>query len=313
MPRADSAVRNTLFFALTLGGMALAAGTIGLAADPPKPVPTHADVSYGPSPNQLIDIYLPPNGSKPYPVVLWFGGIWKPAKHPARLDYFGKANCAVIAVQTRTLTEAMEDKVSAPISYVANDACRVVQFVRLNAAKWDLDPRRIAVGGGSQGALPALYVACAGDRADPKSSDPVERVSTKVTCAAAYRSQPTIDPKRMQEWVPGVEWGAPALGCSFKESLKRRDELLPVISKWSPDALLHAGTPPLYFENEWGLTKPETVEETNYKVHSPAWGLGFQKLAQKAGVVCHVKYPGHPTEKYQDIWDFIVRELKAAP
>jgi acetyl esterase/lipase len=279
-----------------------------LGADP---APTYASISYGPSPHQVIDVYLPPKGSGPFPVVLWFGGIWKPARHAARLDYFGKANCAVIAVQTRTMTDAVNDKVSAPISYVADDACRVVQFVRLNAAKWNLDPQRIAVGGGSQGALPALYVACAGERAKPDSSDPVERVSTKVTCAAAYRSQPTIDPKRMQEWVPGVEWGAPALGYSFKESLKRREELLPIIAKWSPDALLHRGTPPIYFENEWGLTRPETVAETNYKVHSPAWAVGFQKLARQAGVVCYVKYPGHPSEKYQDMWDFIVQELKA--
>ena len=61
------------------------------------PKPTHADVSYGPSPRQRLDIYLPPNGPGPYPVVLWFGGIWKPSKHPARLDYFGKAGCAVVA------------------------------------------------------------------------------------------------------------------------------------------------------------------------------------------------------------------------
>jgi hypothetical protein len=115
----------------------------------------------------------------------------------------------------------------------------------------------------------------------------------------------------MQEWVPGVKWGAPALGCSFEESLKRRDELLPVIARWSPDALLHTGTPPLYFENEWGLTRPENVTQNNYDVHSPAWGVGFQKLAQQAGVVCYVKYPGHPSEKYQDIWDFVVQELTA--
>src|SRR5205807_7407253 len=132
----------------------------------PNPAPTHADVSYGPSPHQLIDIYLPPHSKGPYPVVLWFGGIWKPAKQPANLGFFWKANCAVIAVQTRTMTDAVADKVSVPISYVANDACRAVQFVRLNAAQWDLDPHRMAVGGGSQGALPALYIACAGERAD---------------------------------------------------------------------------------------------------------------------------------------------------
>ncbi|HEX4608492.1 MAG TPA: hypothetical protein VH092_09825, partial [Urbifossiella sp.] len=208
-------------------------------------------------------------------------------------------------------TDAVMDKVAVPVSYVADDAGRAVQFVRLNAARWNLDPNRIAVGGGSQGALPALYVTCSADRADPTAADPLGRVSTRVTCAAAYRSQPTIDPKRMQEWVPGVEWGAPALGHGFQESLRRREDLLPVIRAWSPDALLHKGTPPLYFENNWGLTRPDGVTETDYKVHSPAWSLGFQKLAAEKGVVCHVKYPGHPTEGYQDIWDFVARELKA--
>ena len=312
MARATSPFRNGLVLALTVCGVAPAMVAPRPANGAPEPAPTEADVSYGPHPNQRLDVYLPPKGDKPYPVVLWFGGIWKPAKHPARLDYFWDAHCAVVAVQTRTLTDAVDDKVSAPISYVAGDACRAVQFIRLNAAKWDFDPKRIAVGGGSQGALPALFVACAGERADPRSDDPVERVSTQVTCAAAYRAQPTIDPKRMQEWVPGVEWGAPALGCSFQESLKRRDELLPILSKWSPDALLHKGGPPLYFENNWGLTRPDAVTEADYKVHSPAWALGFQKLAEQAGVECHVKYPDHPTDKYQDIWDFVVQELKAA-
>src|SRR5579862_6206263 len=84
------------------------------AADPP---PTHANISFGPHANQLIDIYLPPDGDGPFPALLWFGGIWKPARHPARLDYFGKAHIAVIAVQTRTMTDAVADKVERPISY----------------------------------------------------------------------------------------------------------------------------------------------------------------------------------------------------
>jgi acetyl esterase/lipase len=280
-------------------------------ADAAPPMPSFAEVSYGPHAHQRIDIYLPPKGDGPFPAILWFGGIWKSDKHAVRLDYFPKNSVAVIAVQVRTMQDAVQDKVDPPISYVANDACRVVQFVRLNAEKYKLDPNRLAVGGGSQAALPALFVACTKDRSDPNSADPVERVSSKVTCVAAFRSQPSIDPKRMQEWVPGVEWGAPSLGCGFKDSLKRREELLPVISKWSPDALLHQGTPPIYFENNWGLTQPDNVKEMDYKVHSPAWALGFQKLAKEAGVECHVQYPGHPVEKYQDIWEFVVKELKA--
>lgn len=288
-----------------------------LCAEPPKPkpgpTPTFADVSFGPSPHQLLDIYVPPGSKEPCPVLIWYGGLWQPSKHVPDLNRFFPAGVAVVGVESRTLTDAMADKVKEPISYPMNDACRAVQFVRLNAAKWNLDPRRIAVAGGSQGTLPALYVGCAGERADPQSADPVERVSTQVTCVGAFRSQPTIDPQRMQEWVPGVAWGAPAFGCSFEESLKRRAELLPVIQKWSPDHLLHKGAAPIYFENEWGLTAPGgEITEGNYKVHSPAWGLGFQKLAQQAGVTCYNKFLDHPSEKYKDIWEFLVKELQAS-
>jgi len=51
--------------------------------------------------------------------------------------------------------------------------------------------------------------------------------------------------------------GCSRLGCSFEESLTRREELLPLISQWSPEALLNKDTPPIYFENNWGLTKPD--------------------------------------------------------
>ena len=277
----------------------------------PKPSPTRADVAYGPHPHQTLDVYLPTKGEGPFPVVIWFGALWRPGKTVPPTHQFLPAGCAAVGVSTRVMKDAIDDKTSPPVSVCLLDARRALQFVRLHAAEWNLDPTRIALGGGSQGALPALYIGCAGERADPESSDPVERVSTKVTCVAAFRSQPSIDPKRMQEWVPGVEWGAPALGYSFAESLRRREELLPVIAQWSPEALLSRETPPIYFENNWGLTKPDDVNEADYLVHSPRWGLGFQKIARERGVTCYVKYPGHPSEKYADTWDFLVQELKA--
>jgi acetyl esterase/lipase len=273
---------------------------------PNKPVPTRADVAYGPHPHQLLDLFVPPTGQGPYPVVIWFGGLWKPSKG-APVGNFIPKQCAAIACQTRVMNDAIEAQINPPASVCLLDACRVVQFVRLHATEWNLDPQRIAVGGGSQGALPALYVGCAGERADANSTDPVERISTRVNCVGAYRCQPSIDPQRMQEWVPGVEWGAPAFGCSFAESLKRREELLPLINRWSPDALVHKAAAPIYFENEWGLTKPADIELKNYDVHSPRWAIGFQKIALERGATCYVKYPDHPTEGFNDIWDFLVR------
>lgn len=278
-----------------------------------KPSPTYPNLSYGPHEHQLLDVYVPPQGKGPFPVVMWFGGLWAPSKHVPDLNHFFPHGCAAIGVEMRTMKDATDEKIDPPISVCLLDARRALQFVRLNAAKWNLDPNRIGVAGGSQGALPALYLGCEGDRANPDAIDPVERVSTKVTCVGAYRSQPSIDPKQMQAWVPGVKWGAPALGYNFDESLKRRDELLPKIQAWSPDALVTKYAAPMYFENEWGLTKPDDVKVENYDVHSPRWGIGFQKLAQERGATCYLKYLGHPSEKYSDIWDFLVKELTAQP
>ena len=290
--------------------MMLALAGANLFAADPRP-PTKANISYGAHPHQLLDIYLPPQGKGPFPVVIWYGALWKAGKGVPDLNHFFPFQCAAIGVEMRTMTDAAQDKVQPPISYCMLDARRALQYVRLHAADWNLDPSRIAVAGASQGSLPALYVGCAGEQANPKSVDPVERISTKVLCVGAWISQCSLDPKQIQEWVPGIKagFGAPAWGCNFEESLRRRAELLPVINKWSPDKLLSKDDPPIYFGYMWGLTKPGEIKETPYLVHSPKWGLGFQKLAQKRGVACYVNFPDHPSEKYDDIWDFLVKQM----
>jgi len=66
----------------------------------------------------------------------------------------------------------------------------------------------------------------------------------------------------------------------------------------------------MFFENEWGLVKPEDITRNNYDVHSPAWALGSQKLALAAGAECHVRFPNHSAEDpAKDIWDFIATRL----
>ena len=103
--------------------------------------------------------------------------------------------------------------------------------------------------------------------------------------------------------------GRPGLSVRSPPSrLARRDEFLPWIEQWSPENLLSKDDPPIYFENNWGLTRPDGVGKKDYLVHSPRWALGFQEIARERGVACFVKYPDHPSEEFADIWDFLARQ-----
>lgn len=68
----------------------------------------------------------------------------------------------------------------------ANDCIRAVQFVRSKSAEWNIDPARIGVCGGSAGAHLSLWVALHDDAAKPGSQDPVERQTSRVSCAISF-------------------------------------------------------------------------------------------------------------------------------
>ena len=69
---------------------------------------------------------------------------------------------------------------------IFEDAARAVQFLRTQAAQWNFDPTNIAAGGTSAGASMALWLAFQDDMAQPQSSDPVARQSTRVTSVVSH-------------------------------------------------------------------------------------------------------------------------------
>jgi hypothetical protein len=34
-------------------------------------------------------------------------------------------------------------------------------------------------------------------------------------------------------------------------------------------------------------------------------------MAQERSAVCYLRFPGHPSEKFSDMWDFMMREVGA--
>lgn len=82
------------------------------------------------------------------------------------------------------------------IPEIVEDVRRSVRFIRLNAAKFGVDPERLGVTGGSAGGHLSLIVGTTADNGDPKASDPVLRVSDRVAAVVAY-----YPPTDVRPWV----------------------------------------------------------------------------------------------------------------
>jgi len=140
-----------------------------------------------------------------------------------------------------------------PVKGPLHDAARALQFIRSKAAEWNIDKQRIGASGGSAGASTSLWIAFHPDLAEPNSSDPVARESTRLLCAAVNGAQTTLDPKQMKEWTPNSRYGGHTFGFAgdpktklsqFDEFLAKRDTILPWIAEYSPYALVSADDPP---------------------------------------------------------------------
>jgi acetyl esterase/lipase len=278
---------------------------------PPKEPPTFPDVAYGTDPKQKFDIYCPP-GNGPFPVLFYIhGGGWfagdKIPQTPEPEPYL-KQGIAVVSIDYRLIDDAVAEGIQPPITAVLGDARRALQYCRLHAAEWHLDPDKIVAEGGSAGAASALYLACEGEQANPASADPVERVSTKILGAVPAAAQTSIDPQHTQQWNPGCAWGYWACEppadhnwrsiADFNKYLADRDQWLPVIKKYSPEWLVTKDTPPIFFD--YGQTPPAPGSKpiSGQLVHSPVWAIGFMTVAQPLGVKCYLHYPGHPVPEY---------------
>ena len=58
-----------------------------------------------------------------------------------------------------------------PVTAVLGDARRALQYCRLHAAQWRLDPDKIVVAGGSAGAASALYLIAKASRPIPHPAE----------------------------------------------------------------------------------------------------------------------------------------------
>jgi acetyl esterase/lipase len=286
------------------------------AAKPTGPKPTMADVPYGSHPKQVLDFYKA-DSSSPTPVVFNIhGGGWMGGNKGINPSEYLKAGVSVVSIEYRFVSDAMKAGIKPPVDWPLHDAARALQFVRSKAAEWNIDKTRIGATGGSAGACSSLWLAFHDDMADPKSSDPVARESTRLTCAAVGGPQTTLDPKQMKEWTPNSRYGGHAFGFTgdaakklsqFDEFLANRDKILPWIKEYSPYEWVSSDDPPIFMS--FG-GPPALGQEQKDPTHTANFGLKLQEKCRDAGVESHLSYPGCSDTKYRNSSEFLICKLK---
>lgn len=311
----------TLILAASLNAQTPAPATKPAAAPAAKPAapkraPTLANVPYGTHERQVLDFYKA-DSAKPAPLLFFIhGGGWVAGDKSGvgELEACLKAGISVVSINYRYSWQAQLAGVMPPVQWPLEDAARALQFVRSKAAEWNIDKTRIAASGGSAGACSSLWLAYHDDMADPKSSDPIKRESTRLLTAAVNGPQTTLDPKQMREWTPNSRYGGHAFSKAgefknFDDFVAARERILPWINEYSPYALVSSDDPGVYCS--FGAP-PAIGKDEKDPTHTANFGVKLQEHCKEKGVGCEVVYPGAADVKYKTTTEYLIAKLKEA-
>ena len=295
---------------------AKAAAKKAAAENPPVVKPTLAEVRYGPHERHVLDFWRAGSATPTPLVFVIHGGGWQNGEKERVNKFVNVAGLlaqgiSVVAINYRFIKHAEAEGVTPPVKAPLHDAARALQFVRSQAAAWNLDKTRIGAAGGSAGACSSLWLAFHDDLADPKSADPVARESTRLFCAAVIGAQTTLDPVQMKSWTPNSKYGGHAFGVpSFEAFLAARDRLQPLIAEYSPYHLVTKDDPAVYlFYN----ATPALGQDQKDPTHTANFGVKLQEHCRSLGVACELMYPGSTTAKHATAQDYLIATLKARP
>jgi acetyl esterase len=280
----------------------------------PSVPPDLANVSYGPHERNVFDLWKA-KSDRPTPLVIFIhgGGFTmgdKSLESSALLQPCLKSGISVASINYRYSTQA-------PFPAPMADSARAVQFLRLHAREYNLNPNAFGATGGSAGAGISLWIGFHDEMADPKSDDPVKRQSTRLSSMAVTAAQTTYDPRAVAKLISPETGRIGALRLLFgvkegQDSLEAT-ELFKIYEEGSPVTHLTAGDPPVLLIYPQSNT-PLPPKTTSIGIHHPRFGYFLKEKMDKLGIECTVRvkedYDGKPAGQSQrDIVDFFLKHF----
>ena len=272
------------------------------------------NLSYGEHERNVMDVWLV-KSDQPSPMVIYIhGGGFKGGDKKKGLryrDYFLKEGVSFAAINYRFLPQTRNG-----VFDCFNDSKRALQFISSKAQEWNLDRSKFALCGGSAGAGTCLWLAYKDDMADPNSSDPILKESTRVTAVAALNTQCSYD---FTKWATMFEL-EPQEGneaeLEFFYGLKPGELKTEKGQRHIQDADLvnhiSKDDPPLYANNKTRGGKVD-INDKGHVQHHPLHVKALKDKAQEVGLrhQCHAHAIGINDNPEDDTFHgFLIRELK---
>jgi acetyl esterase len=291
----------------------------GKAKTPPTdsalPAPDLRDVKYGPHERNVLDFWFAKNPSVAAPLIVFIhgGGFVGGDKSKASLAALRAARdggAAFMSINYRFRQHA-------PIQDILRDAARAIQFVRADAGRFHVDPKRIASFGSSAGAGTSLWLAAHDDLADPQSADPVLRQSSRISAAGSLNGQATYDLREWErvvfpfkpEWVKGE-----AEGPQFYHFKSEADYDTEPGRKIRADCnmlgLLTADDPPLYLACSHPDGEPT---DRGHLLHHPRHAQVIERRCKELGIPVTAVYAGDQkqwSKTQSELVEFLLRHVR---
>ncbi len=273
--------------------------------------PKHADVSYGPYPEMVLDFYQAEGEGKRPLLVYIHGGGWTGGDKKQKQENFKPFLDKGISYAAINYRHTGKYPLPAPV----HDAARGIQFLRSKADEWNINTDRIALTGSSAGACTSMWLLLHDDLADPKAKDPVLRESTRVCAAAVSGGQVSIDPKVIEGWLgPNVlkhRMINMAVGeKTIEGALKNYDRHRSLYREFSPYNHLDGSDPPLLMKYGNDMTLPS--KDKGHGIHHPVYGVKMKEKADKHKHECHLLIKGvSKSDKYTSANEFLMDKLLA--
>ena len=302
---AGAFVRLTAFVCGISLAASPAAAQSGQRSPAPRVQPTVADFAYGDHERHVLDFYKA-ESSSPTPLTLYIhgGGFTRGDKSTVNqetLKQLLNAGISVAAINYRLAGQA-------PLPAAHHDAQRALQTLRSKAKEWNFDKNQVGAFGGSAGAQLCMWLAYHDDQADPSSSDPIARESTRIAYVAPLRGQITNDFDWWLKNLPGYDevHRDPAEIFGGNDRAKQAA----IAKKISVISLVSADDPPTFMS--YGMAPGDPVPEgdraTAWKVHHVTFGIALKKKLDAVGVEADLHYPGADST-YDSAADFFIRKF----